>query len=89
MSCRSCGSPEPPRGKPNCDGSRGPFTYLQIYELLLGEDFDMFHVTAGMLLDSSVHKTYDALKWSLYLKVSAQSAQILCRFCEVDTDYGP
>jgi hypothetical protein len=31
----------------------------------------MFDVSAGILLDKTYHKAYDALKWSLYLKVCA------------------
>jgi len=41
----------------------------QIYNLLQGDSYGMFEASAGLLLQKTYHKSYDALKWSLYLKV--------------------
>lgn len=42
----------------------------QVYEELQGHTNDMFYPSSGMLLVKNMHHAYDALKWSLYQKVS-------------------
>lgn len=44
---------------------------------MIGDSFGMFDVSAGILLEKTYHKAYDALKWSLYLKVCPISVK--CR----------
>jgi hypothetical protein len=39
--------------------------------MLLGNEDGMYNTYAGMLLQGTLHKAYDAMRWSLYLKVGA------------------
>lgn len=40
-----------------------------VYKELQGDSYGMFEASAGLLLQETFHESYDALKWSLYLKV--------------------
>jgi hypothetical protein len=46
---------------------------MQVYEELQGHSNDMFYSSSGMLLAKTLHHAYDALKWSLYQKVSTST----------------
>ncbi len=43
-------------------------TDTQVYKEVHGNSYGMFEASAGLLLQKTFHKSYDALKWSLYQK---------------------
>lgn len=52
---------------------------LQVYRKIIDPELEFaFNTSFGMTLEHSIHKDYDAYKWTLFPKVATQSKWLLC-----------